>query len=320
MNKSFSIAFYNVENLFDTRNNLKKNDEDFLPKSPKNWNQARYELKIQKISKVLRDIGSEHTSDAPVLIGLCEIENDKVLTDLIQHQNIKDFNYQFIHFDSQDERGIDVALLYRTEFFELIEAKNISVDLKDSIGNKDYSRDILYCKGNLFGKLIHYITVHLPSKRENDVNLPNRIHILKEIRNLVNEIQKNDKNSYIVLNGDFNENPSSKYFKEYLNFNETKFLEQEQFFNPFSLILTERKYSLFHKGQGFLFDQMMFSNEFFTKNSDFNYQFSDVFSPSYLQEFSHKMLGQPFRTFQGTRYVGGYSDHFPVYSILEKIF
>ena len=86
------------------------------------------------------------------------------------------------------------------------------------------------------------------------------------------------------------------------------------------MLLTEKKYSLFHKGQGFLFDQMMFSNEFLVKNTAFNYQFSDVFSPSYLQEFSHKMLGQPFRTFEGTRYVGGYSDHFPVYTVIEKTF
>ena len=320
MNSSFSIAFYNVENLFDIRNNLKKDDDDFLPKSPKNWNQNRYELKIQKISKVLREIGFEHTSDAPVMIGLCEIENDKVLTDLVQHQNLKDLNYQFIHFNSQDERGIDVALLYRRDFFEIIEAKNISVDLQDSVGNKDFSRDILYCKGKLYGKLVHSITVHLPSKRENDVNLPNRIKVLKEIRGLIDEIQVNDSQAYMILNGDFNEDPNSKYFKEYLNFNEVKFLDEVQIFNPFSLLLTEKKYSLFHKGQGFLFDQMMFSNEFLVKNTAFNYQFSDVFSPSYLQEFSHKMLGQPFRTFEGTRYVGGYSDHFPVYTVIEKTF
>ncbi|MCB9201952.1 MAG: endonuclease [Flavobacteriales bacterium] len=317
MDNSLCIAFYNVENLFDIYDNKRKADDDFLAYSPKRWNKDRYELKLSKIAKVLSEIGKEETGKAPIVIGLAEVENDKVLKDLIKQKEILPFNYRFSHYESQDERGIDVAFLYQEKYVDLLSSKTYTVPLFTQEGKKDYSRDILYCKTKIKNEIIHFFTIHLPSKRDNDINLFNRIKIIQKVRELSDELYDKYGNPNIIIFGDFNENPNVESLRKELNTTPNPdYIKDNQLYNPFELLLEQKKYSLFYKHQGNLFDQLILSKNLL-ENPAFEYHYSKVFSPYYLQEFSHKYLGQPFRTYAGTRYLGGYSDHFPIYSIFK---
>ena len=120
----YTVAFYNVENLFDIYNNPSTYDEDFLPNSDRRWTEKRYQKKLRKLGYAISHVGKKHSGKLPSLVGLAEVENKGVLTDLIHSKHLKDHNYNFVHYDSPDERGIDVALLYDTTKFTVLNSKN----------------------------------------------------------------------------------------------------------------------------------------------------------------------------------------------------
>ena len=125
--KKIGIGFYNLENLFDTHNDPSKLDDDFTPTGFKNWNEKRYHKKLKKLSKVISKIGEEKTGGAPSILGVAEVENKKVLRDLVSTKKMEKHNYDIVHFDSPDERGIDCALLYRKDHFQVVRAKSLNV-------------------------------------------------------------------------------------------------------------------------------------------------------------------------------------------------
>ena len=148
-NSTFSLAFYNVENLFDITDDPETHDDDFTPEGRKKWSAKRYDRKIKKLGSVISQIGVEETGIPPVIVGVAEIENLKVLTDLVRTKDLAEYHYGIVHYDSQDERGIDVALLYQKEHFELLDSEVSPLIFIYENGEKDYSRDILFVKGNL---------------------------------------------------------------------------------------------------------------------------------------------------------------------------
>ena len=146
----FSIAFYNVENLFDAEHTDFTLDEDFTPEGKLEWNSERYQLKLDRIAKVITGIGAEEGANPPVFMGLAEVENDKVLLDLINQKELSEYNYDFVHYESPDERGVDVAFLYRKDFFELIYTDVYPLMIYDQGQARDYTRDILLILKFLF--------------------------------------------------------------------------------------------------------------------------------------------------------------------------
>jgi len=150
--KIFTIAFYNIENLFDIENDPYTNDDDFLPTSAKRWTYKRYQNKLRKLGSVISQIGENESGSSPAIVGLAEVENNNVLTDLIHSEHLKDLGYNFVHFDSLDERGIDVALIYKEEFFNVENSETFSVYLQTEFGDRDYTRDILLVQGKLNNK------------------------------------------------------------------------------------------------------------------------------------------------------------------------
>jgi len=246
-----TIAFYNVENLFDTEDNPETFDDDRTPTGKDVWTEDKYQKKIEHISRVLSEIGSDVNSEPPAIIGLCEIENRKVLEDLIAHPNLSQYNYGIIHFDSPDERGVDVALLYRMRQFLPLEAKNrrLIIYEADKPSKRDYTRDHLVVTGLLNNEEIHFIVNHWPSrgggeaksayKREKAASLNKRI---------IDSLVKINPEARIVSMGDFNDDPTNNSFKKILKTEaDKKKLSENSLYNPMESMLKMGKGSLAYR-------------------------------------------------------------------------
>ncbi|RCW93709.1 endonuclease/exonuclease/phosphatase family protein [Winogradskyella arenosi] len=307
----YTIAFYNIENLFDIENNKFINDRDFLPTSKKQWTKKRYRNKVEKLGTVISKIGKENTQTPPVLVGLAEVENEKALSDLINSPELKDKNYSFIHYDSPDERGIDVALLYNTDLFEVTHSQPFSVYLERPNGEQDYTRDILLVKGTLDQAPISVLINHWSSRREGIKETEfKRIAAAKVVNTVIKTLKEEDPEVKIIVMGDFNDNPNCKS----IHLMET----ESGLFNPFKTVWSYDRGSVNHNFQWQLFDQILFSTNFFdTSNAKLIFKNAQVFNSKFITQQHGKYKGQPFRTFVGQKYHGGYSDHFPVYIELQ---
>ena len=307
----YTIAFYNIENLFDIKKDLLTNNRDFLPTSQKRWTLKRYQNKLLKLGTVIPKIGNEDNQTAPVIIGLAEVENQNVLSDLVNSKNLIDEHYKYIHFDSLDERGIDVALLYKPDIFKVTHSETFSVYLQNEKGEQDYTRDILLVQGELNNESINVIVNHWSSRREGVRETEfKRIASADVVNSVIKKLKKENLNAKIIVMGDFNDNP---------NCNSLLLLEEESgLFNPFKTVWSRDNGSLSHNFQWNLFDQILVSTNFFdTSNSHLVYSDAKVFNSKFLTQFDGKYKGQPFRTFVGQKYKGGYSDHFPVFIELK---
>ncbi|PHQ55422.1 MAG: endonuclease [Lutibacter sp.] len=310
-NKAITIAFYNLENLFDTKNDPKILDDDFTPKGKKHWNYHRYKRKLKNLGNVIAQLGNERSHHPPAIIGVVEVENQTVLTDLVATNSLKKHDYGFVHYDSPDERGIDVALLYKKDLFELLNSETFPLYLEEKNGVIDLTRDILLVKGNLNGELIYVIVNHWPSRRSGqDTSEEKRIKAAELVLTIVKKITLETKNPKIIIMGDFNDDPSNKSVKQYL--------VNDSFYNPMERLITIGKGTLNYKKKWHLFDQIIFSKNFFNIETDkHSFKYAEVFDKQFLKEWSGKYKGNPLRTYTGKRYLGGFSDHFPVYVYLE---
>ncbi|WP_255554382.1 MULTISPECIES: endonuclease/exonuclease/phosphatase family protein [unclassified Tenacibaculum] len=309
---TFTIAFYNVENLFDTVNNPLTADDDFTPMSKRNWNHQKYLHKIKKLTSVVSQIGSNQSAHPPIIVGLAEVENAKVVKDLIRHKNLSKYNYSYVHYDSPDERGIDVAFIYNKDFFEVISTNTHSLYLKDSEGEVDYTRDLLVVKGKLNGELVHVLVNHWPSRRDGDEETSlKRIKAAKQAQEVIKNIKLKEKNAKFIIMGDFNDNPISESVNN--------FLVTDDLYNPMKPLFKKGKgTSTFYK-EWHLFDQIIFSRDFFdSSKSRFTFVKADILNKEWLRFYKGKFKNSPFRTYVGPWYQGGYSDHFPVYLTFEK--
>ena len=304
---TYTIAFYNIENLFDIENDPLTNDDDFLPTSAKRWTPKRYENKLKKIGSVISKIGEENAATAPVVIGLAEVENKKVLSDLVRSENLISEKYSYIHYDSSDERGIDVALLYKDDLFEVEHSETFSVYLQTETGERDYTRDILLVRGILNDEAIHIIVNHWSSRREGEKETEyKRLAAARVVNSIIAKLKKDDNNAKVIVMGDFNDNPSDRSI--------TLLEEESKLYNPFNTVLSYNKGSLNHNFQWNMFDQILISGNFFNPDgSNLKFIKADVFNSKFVTQYHGKYKGQPFRTYVGKKYKGGYSDHFPVY-------
>lgn len=307
-----TIAFYNVENLFDTVDNPFTVDDDYTPNGKRRWNLKKYNHKVKKITSIISQIGLESSSIPPVIIGLAEVENSKVLKDITAHKNVSKFNYKYVHYDSLDERGIDVALMYNSDFFEVISSKTYSLLLKDEEGEVDYTRDLLVVKGKLNNEEVYVLVNHWPSRRDGEeVTAINRIKAANLVQKVISEIKEKEKDPKFIIMGDFNDNPTSKSIQDYLM--------RDDLYNPMKSLYKKGKGTLTHYKEWHLFDQIIFSRDFFdAEKSHHTFLEAKIFKKEWLKIYKGKYKGSPFRTYIGPFYQGGVSDHFPVYITLEK--
>lgn len=305
-----SIAFYNVENLFDTEDSPHTLDREFTPKGKKKWGPYRYQLKIEKLGKCISRIGEEQSQLPPVFIGLAEVENSVVLENLIQSDGLQYLPYDYIHFDSPDERGIDTALLYNKTLFEPVDSKAIPIIIYDANNVRDYTRDILYVKGVLNNEIVHVYVNHWPSKRSGfDETRLKRIEIANILHQEIESIE--EENPKIIIMGDFNDNPDDDSIRRHLVTSNYK--------NPMLPLYQNNQGASKFYGKWMLFDQIILSNNFFESLPDkLTYKKAFIFNPDFLTNPRGRHRGEPFRTYSGKYYQGGYSDHFPVYVLLDK--
>jgi endonuclease/exonuclease/phosphatase family metal-dependent hydrolase len=307
-----TVAFYNIENLFDLRDSRFTNDNDFLPESVKRWTPKRYKNKLRKIGYAISNIGRQETGKHPAIVGLAEVENARVLEDLIASKHLEGCNYDYVHFDSLDERGIDVAMLYDTTVFKPLHTETFSVSLMDEDLMPDYTRDILWISGQLDGEKIHCIVNHWSSRREGQKETEfKRLAASKKVSGIIESIKSEEKEAKIMVLGDFNDDPYNKSIK--------RLIDNHSLFNPMETLRSFTRGTVKHKRQWFLFDQVLISTNFF-KNSKDQFEFfkANIFDADFLKQFKGPFKGAPYRTYVGKKYKGGYSDHFPVYTILKR--
>ena len=307
-----TVGFYNLENLFDLKDDPNTNDNDFLPMSVKRWTPKRYQNKLRKLGFAISHIGKAETGKHPAVVGLAEVENAKVIRDLLDSEFLTDYPYDFIHYDSMDERGIDVALIYDKTVFEVTHTETFGIILTDEDGSPDFTRDILLVSGFLDGEKVHLIVNHWSSRREGQKEtLPKRMASAEKVGDIISTLRTNHPEAKILVMGDFNDGPESQSI-QYL-------VQNFELYNPMETLRSYKRGSVNYNRQWFLFDQILMSTPFF-KPSKTAYEFSkaNIFDEDFLKLFNGPFKGSPFRTYVGKKYKGGYSDHFPVYAIFKK--
>lgn len=306
----YTIAFYNLENLFDTVNDPEKMDESFTPEGDRKWTEERLAAKVRKLGSVIEKIGQTAIQHPPVIIGVAEVENALVLERLTASKHLKELGYSIVHFDAPDERGIDTALIYRSEYFKVVSSEAVNLPLKTPSGKPDFTRDILHVTGDLEGQRVHILVNHWPSRRAGaDETDPKRLDAAKKNREIIDKIKTATPDARIIVMGDFNDDPTSKSILH---------LMDTDLYNPMQLLLTNEEGSTTYRGQWNLFDQIIVSNNFMKPyDNPFSFEKADIFNEASVMVKEGKYKGNPFRTYAGPKYLGGVSDHFPVYSVFK---
>ncbi|WP_339835220.1 endonuclease [uncultured Maribacter sp.] len=306
----YTVAFYNLENLFDPERNSKILDSDYTPNGIKKWTVERYRRKLSKLATTIVKIGEDDHPYPPVLIGVAEAENNSVLEALLDTEPMEDFDYGFIHFDSPDERGIDTGLIYRKKFFKVLHSEPLTLMVNNAGGIRDTTRDILYVKGELNKELVHVFVNHWPSRRDGDVETEyKRVIAAEEIIQKIKSIKLQELDPNIIVMGDFNDDPSSKSMQT--------LKEGAGLFNAMeTLHIPDSRGASVYGGKWNMFDQVLISNSFFNyEKNTHSYDTAAIYDHKSLKEKKGKYKGTPYRTFVSHRYMGGYSDHFPVYTV-----
>lgn len=319
-----TIAFYNVENLFDTINDPKKHDEASPIMEMKGNKTKAYLKKIDNMAKVISLIGAKEAKSSPAIIGLAEVENRKVIEDMLKTSYLKNRNYGIIHHDSPDSRGIDVALLYKQSVFKPIHDKTYALELHKENGKLEYTRDQLLVSGYLDGELVHFIVNHWPSRRGGErKSSPKREKAAKLNLKIIKDVKEQDENPKIIIMGDFNDDPTDVSIKKVLK---TKYKKSRAkrggFYNPMERMFVKGLNTLGFKGNINLFDQIILSSPLLvSKKSRYeNYKFfkARIYNPRYLITQYGRYKGYPYRSWSNGRFIKGYSDHYPVYIYLIK--
>jgi endonuclease/exonuclease/phosphatase family metal-dependent hydrolase len=314
------IGFYNLENFFDTIDDPKISDSEFLPNGTKNYTSEVYHDKLTKLSTVLSQIGTDLSPDGLSIIGDAEVENEGVMRDLINQPALKARNYQLIHYDSPDERGIDVCMLYNPKYFTPISSEPLYVHLGiDSTEHK--TRDVLFVYGKYDGEDLYVFVNHWPSRRGGEeASAPSRAKAASVCRHKVDSIFAINKNAKIVVMGDLNDDPVSPSLVKYLKAETNKEKVREgELFNPFAAYFKQGIGTLGYNDAWNLFDQIIVSNGLLNKDQNgYFFREAKIFSKPWMIETEGQYKGYPKRTYNFDHYQGGYSDHFPTYIVLLK--
>ena len=330
------IGFYNLENLFDVYNDLVKNDEEFLPEGKNKWTEAKYQKKLHNMAKVIRAM-KEENGVWHALLGVSEIENRLVLEDLVWEEQIREANYQIIHYDGPDRRGVDVALLYNPKVFTFLDSESIpftfegsSIDFVMTKEQQDYfkTRDILMAHGTIDGEHFAVYVAHLPSRaggKKGGNQLRDRggeimyEHAMK--------MQQKYPGIKIICMGDMNDNPTDPSMAEYLHGKEFKAdVTDADFFSPFTSMLKAGFGSLAYQGVWSIYDLLLVNNAlanpaegtFGLRQLHKKGYYGRIYNAKFLTNQAGQYKGTPFRTFSNGAFIGGYSDHYPTYIVITK--
>ena len=317
-----TIAFYNLENLFDTIDDPDLWDERSPILELKGNRSVAYWKKIDNMAKVIADIGSKEANNSPAIIGVAEVENKHVLEDLVHSKYLINKHYSIIHYDSPDKRGIDVALLYQSRYFKPTTSKSYEVKLYNE-GKRVYTRNQLLVSGVLDGEMIHVIVNHWPSRRGGEArSRPLRMGAAKYNKQIIDSLQKMYDNPKIIGMGDLNDDPTNASMKEVLKATGVKKKVKEGgIYNPMEDLFRRGYSTLGYRDNINLFDQIFMTSPLLAKNKDYKtWEFykANIFNPNYLTNSKGRYKGYPYRSWSNGAFTGGYSDHYPVYIYLVR--
>lgn len=313
----FRVVFWNVENLFDCKHDSLKNDHEFLPESSRNWHYGRYKEKLTTLSKVIVALCNQ---ESPALIGVCEVENDTVMRDLTRHSPLKELGYRYVMTHSPDERGIDVALLYRRDKFKLLTVQSVPVVLDTG----KPTRDILHVSG-LVATLdtLDVFVVHFPSRSGGEKRTePNRIKAAQTLKHKADSLVAQRLNPYIIIMGDLNDYPRNKSISQVLDAKTPQPpVNGRKLYHLLADKAGNRGYGSYKFQETWgLLDHLIVSGAMLQPGSRVRTgkEKADVARLPFMLEPDDKHGGhKPFRTYNGLNYQGGYSDHLPVYLDIE---
>ncbi len=332
--RHYVIGFYNLENLFDIYDDPAKNDEEYLPNGKNEWTEVKYNKKLHNMATVIKamhdDNGRWHT-----ILGISEIENRLVIEDLISQPEIEAANYQIIHYDGPDRRGVDVALLYKPEQFNYITSEslpfnfeNTKVEITLTPAEQDYfrTRDILMVRGTIDGEMFAFFVTHTPSRiggKGSDL----RSRCAEIIYNRARELEAEFPGIKIVAMGDMNDDPFNESMAVWLHGRETiEEMKPEDFFNPYLRMLKDGYGTLCYQGVWSIFDQELVNYNLAVAPQGGlriipivkGKYYGRVFKKPFMTTQKGQYKGYPFRTFSNGAFINGYSDHYPTYIIVSK--
>ncbi|MCH7658399.1 MAG: hypothetical protein IIB05_08800 [Bacteroidetes bacterium] len=318
--KMFTVAFYNVENLYDTENDPETEDDEFTPESNKKWDNDKYKKKLKDLSKVFHSLNSV---ELPEIIGLCEVENKQVLKDLTTTGKLARGNYGIVHENSPDIRGIDVALLYRKEEFQYLSHRSIPVHFRFDTAAR--VRSILYVKGKT-GKneIFHFFVNHWKSRSGGQqATEPKRIFTAVTLRKVVDSIFNIEPDAKIIIMGDFNDEPTNISIHSILQANnKEKNANLRELYNlMYNMHNIGNRGTYSYKGDWIMLDQIIVSQKVINDKKGYHCDFSSavIYQDDWMMYDNPKVgMLTPNRTYGGDMYFGGVSDHLPVFVVLRK--
>jgi hypothetical protein len=313
-----AVGYYNLENLFDTIDSEGVRDSEYLPDSKKQWNTEKYYLKLDHMARVLSEIATDKTPDGLAVFGISEIENKMVIEDLVKREALKDRNYQIVHYNSPDRRGIDVALVYNPTYFKVTNSYSAPFIMADT---NFKSRDQLVVTGLLNGEEVHFQVNHWPSRGGGEKkSRPKRNAAGKLARSLADSLLAINPNAKVMIVGDLNDDPTNASVAKYLKATDDKSkLKDGYFFNPYMTFNREGIGTLAYRDSWNNFDQIIMTPALVTKDrSTWSFYKANIYKKPYMINQEGKYKGYPKRTHAGGRFQGGYSDHLPVYIYLIR--
>lgn len=316
------VAFYNLENLFDTINDPIINDEEYLPNGPNKWNTLRYTNKLRNMAYAISQIGTDIVPAGAMILGVSEIENRGVLEDLVKEPALHTRNYKIVHYDSPDRRGVDVGLLYNPDYFNVTDSASYRLVIPENPELR--TRDQLLVSGLLQGERVHVIVNHWPSRYGGELySRPNRNAAARLTRQICDSLYRLDPKAKIIIMGDLNDDPSNESCAIVLGAKkERKDVEPQGYYNTLWKTLDRGIGSLGYNDSWNLFDQIIISGNLANADRKQGWRFwkAEVFNRDFLivQEGLNK--GYPKRTHTSGVWTNGYSDHFPtlIYLIKQK--
>ena len=325
----YGVGFYNLENLFDTIHDEGKNDYEYLPNGANKWGALKYTNKLKNMAQVLANLGTEMTMksglqkvcNSPAIIGLCEVENRRVLEALLQEPVLKDKGWDIIHVEGADQRGVDCAFLYNPEIFKLQHYYLKPFVYEDHVDRRP-TRGFLIASGTIAGDKISFIVNHWPSRSH-----PEELRCMagRQLRSMIDSIYAANPNERVVIMGDLNDDPKDKSVTQALGAkHKTKDCKPGDMFNPwYETLYKVGQGTLLYNGKWNLFDQIIFSANLLnpdgvTDYSSLKFRKHEIYLRDFLITQEGKTKGAPKRTFASGAWLNGYSDHLPTQIFLVK--
>jgi endonuclease/exonuclease/phosphatase family metal-dependent hydrolase len=314
----YSVGFYNLENLFDTIHDKGKNDFEFLPDGANKWGTLKYTNKVKNMARVLNEMGTDVLPVGMAAVGVSEIENSRVLKDLVEHEILAPRGWDFVHIEGPDKRGVDCALLYNPKLFKPISSKLAPYTTEDN--DTTYkTRGFLIVSGEMGGEMVHIIVNHWPSRYAKS---PARERAGTLVRMLKDSLMTEMPDSKVLIMGDMNDDPDNKSMKSCLGAVREKeeIKSASDLYNPWWNILRKKGHgTLKYNGKWNLFDQIVLSGNAIGNNrSTLKLYKTEIFSRNYLFQQEGRYKGNTLRTHAGGVWLNGYSDHLPVIVYLVK--